>query len=213
MSSTQGGKGSRTARYHLRPISRESRSKLAELAALAEEEEEFCSHCFKDASKHKKYAHTRSSRDCATARERNRMHLLNRAFDELRKVIPKSSYDGEGDKLSKIATLRLAIHYISVLSNTLEQPPEDSAELVDIEGRISQDEMTEDEPVLKRKRVEQEERADQSPQSCSEACASSSTDYESDSSSDKFFFDPGWLNLSIQKALGFIYLFLYKHNL
>ena len=116
-----------TTRYHLRPISRETRSKIAKLAALSEQDEEFCSRCFKDTAKHKKYAHARSSRDCATARERNRMHLLNRAFDELRKVIPRSSYDGSGEKLSKIATLRLASHYISVLSNILQQPSEENA--------------------------------------------------------------------------------------
>lgn len=54
----------------------------------------------------------------ATVRERNRMHMLNDAFDELRKVVPKSNL-GEHQKLSKIATLRLAIRYISSLTKTL----------------------------------------------------------------------------------------------
>lgn len=179
-------KNSRTTRYHLRPISRETRTKLAELAALAEEDEEFCSHCFKDTAKHKKYAHMRSSRDCATARERNRMHLLNRAFDELRKVIPRSSYDGDGEKLSKIATLRLAIHYISVLSNILEQPQENTVSDID-NGEV------ENELISKRQRTEEKEQDDTSPQSSSEVYTSSSTDYESDSSSDKCCFDPGLL--------------------
>lgn len=55
------------------------------------------------------------------------MHKLNRAFEELRNVIPKESYDGE-EKLSKIATLRLAIHYINVLENILEQDSGDEGE-------------------------------------------------------------------------------------
>ncbi|ESO84788.1 hypothetical protein LOTGIDRAFT_60576, partial [Lottia gigantea] len=54
------------------------------------------------------------ARDGATERERSRMHLLNDAFDQLRKVVPKSNLS-EHQKLSKIATLRLAIHYISAL--------------------------------------------------------------------------------------------------
>ena len=53
-----------------------------------------------------------------TERERTRMCLLNEAFDELRKVVPKSNLS-EHQKLSKIATLRLAIHYISALTSLL----------------------------------------------------------------------------------------------
>ena len=60
-----------------------------------------------------------SMRTGATVRERNRMHMLNDAFDALRKVVPKSNLS-EHQKLSKIATLRLAIHYISALSSTLK---------------------------------------------------------------------------------------------
>ncbi|KAH9502505.1 hypothetical protein Btru_068857 [Bulinus truncatus] len=59
------------------------------------------------------------SRIGATERERTRMHMLNDAFDELRKVVPKSNLS-EHQKLSKIATLRLAIHYISALAATLK---------------------------------------------------------------------------------------------
>ncbi|CAL1538857.1 unnamed protein product, partial [Lymnaea stagnalis] len=59
------------------------------------------------------------SRLGATERERTRMHMLNDAFDELRKVVPKSNLS-EHQKLSKIATLRLAIHYISALAATLK---------------------------------------------------------------------------------------------
>ena len=60
-----------------------------------------------------------ASRIGATERERTRMHMLNDAFDELRKVVPRSNLS-EHQKLSKIATLKLAIHYISALSSTLK---------------------------------------------------------------------------------------------
>lgn len=55
----------------------------------------------------------------ATVRERTRMHMLNDAFDALRKVVPKHNV-GDHQKLSKIATLRLAIQYISALASTLQ---------------------------------------------------------------------------------------------
>ncbi|CAE1312773.1 unnamed protein product [Acanthosepion pharaonis] len=63
--------------------------------------------------------HTDSSREGATERERTRMHMLNDAFDDLRRVVPKSNLS-EHQKLSKIATLRLAIHYISALASILK---------------------------------------------------------------------------------------------
>ena len=58
------------------------------------------------------------TRSGATVRERTRMHMLNDAFDALRKVVPKHNKD-DHHKLSKIATLRLAIQYISTLVMTL----------------------------------------------------------------------------------------------
>jgi hypothetical protein len=58
-------------------------------------------------------------RNGATLRERNRMHILNDAFDDLRKMVPKTNLN-EHQRLSKIATLRLAIQYIGALTNILE---------------------------------------------------------------------------------------------
>jgi hypothetical protein len=58
-------------------------------------------------------------RNGATLRERNRMHILNDAFDDLRKMVPKNNLN-EHQRLSKIATLRLAIQYIGALTNILE---------------------------------------------------------------------------------------------
>ncbi|NWU54079.1 NDF1 factor, partial [Dromas ardeola] len=52
----------------------------------------------------------------ANARERNRMHDLNAALDNLRKVVPCYS---KTQKLSKIETLRLAKNYIWALSEIL----------------------------------------------------------------------------------------------
>lgn len=58
-------------------------------------------------------------RNGATLRERNRMHILNDAFDELRKIVPKMNLS-EHQRLSKIATLRLAIQYIDGLTKLLQ---------------------------------------------------------------------------------------------
>lgn len=55
----------------------------------------------------------------ATVRERNRMHILNDAFDDLRRIVPKTNLS-EHQRLSKIATLRLAIHYIGALTKILQ---------------------------------------------------------------------------------------------
>lgn len=59
-------------------------------------------------------------RNGATLRERNRMHVLNDAFDDLRKIVPKTNLS-EHQRLSKIATLRLAIQYIAGLTNLLQK--------------------------------------------------------------------------------------------
>ncbi|OQV18274.1 hypothetical protein BV898_07670 [Hypsibius exemplaris] len=59
-----------------------------------------------------------SNRDDATVRERSRMHNLNYAFDRLRLVVPRANL-ADHQRLSKIATLRLAIHYIHALRSIL----------------------------------------------------------------------------------------------
>ncbi|CAM4599645.1 unnamed protein product [Caretta caretta] len=58
----------------------------------------------------------RSRRVKANDRERNRMHNLNAALDELRGVLPTFPED---TKLTKIETLRFAYNYIWALSETL----------------------------------------------------------------------------------------------
>ncbi|KAJ8282718.1 hypothetical protein COCON_G00052370 [Conger conger] len=56
-------------------------------------------------------------RVAANARERRRMHGLNRAFDKLRSVIPSQENE---KKLSKYDTLQMAQIYITELSELLE---------------------------------------------------------------------------------------------
>lgn len=165
---TSVGNQSTKKRYHLRPASRVARSKLAMLASIEDEREDICSDCFRDSNRLRRYPHLRSNRDCATVRERNRMHKLNRAFEELRKVIPKESYDGD-EKLSKIATLRLAIHYISVLADILEKDSEDDSEKDEDDA----------EPTSKRQRLSDEETSSNT----------SSTEFGSQCSPEGVFFN------------------------
>lgn len=63
-------------------------------------------------------------RKTANARERSRMREINDAFESLRKAIPHlaSNCDSNNEKTSKIMTLRLAMKYITALSNALEEP-------------------------------------------------------------------------------------------
>ncbi|XP_060704711.1 neurogenic differentiation factor 2 [Hemiscyllium ocellatum] len=86
-----------------------------------EEEEEHGSRPRKRGPKRRKMTKARLERfklrrQKANTRERNRMHDLNSALDNLRKVVPCYS---KTQKLSKIETLRLAKNYIWALSEIL----------------------------------------------------------------------------------------------
>lgn len=59
----------------------------------------------------------RNRRLKANDRERNRMHMLNKALEKLRGVLPPVSETG---KMTKIETLRFAHNYIWALSETLK---------------------------------------------------------------------------------------------
>ncbi|XP_072530708.1 pancreas transcription factor 1 subunit alpha [Salminus brasiliensis] len=61
---------------------------------------------------------TTVQRQAANIRERKRMFSLNEAFDELRKKVPTFAYE---KRLSRIETLRLAIVYISFMTELLEK--------------------------------------------------------------------------------------------
>uniref|UniRef100_H3AZE5 Fer3 like bHLH transcription factor n=1 Tax=Latimeria chalumnae TaxID=7897 RepID=H3AZE5_LATCH len=57
-----------------------------------------------------------AQRQAANIRERKRMFNLNEAFDQLRKKVPTFAYE---KRLSRIETLRLAIVYISFMTDLL----------------------------------------------------------------------------------------------
>lgn len=59
---------------------------------------------------------TIAQRRAANIRERRRMFNLNEAFDKLRRKVPTFAYE---KRLSRIETLRLAITYISFMSELL----------------------------------------------------------------------------------------------
>ncbi|GAA49817.1 hypothetical protein CSKR_204071 [Clonorchis sinensis] len=61
---------------------------------------------------------TKPRRPRATMRERQRMAQVNQAFDGLRRVVPRGHMT-EYQRLSKIATLRLAIQYIRAMNRIL----------------------------------------------------------------------------------------------
>ncbi|XP_036327556.1 helix-loop-helix protein delilah-like [Rhagoletis pomonella] len=65
-------------------------------------------------------------RKTANARERTRMREINSAFENLRHCVPQSiAVDEAGptnEKLTKITTLRLAMKYISLLTEVLKNP-------------------------------------------------------------------------------------------
>ncbi|NP_001095279.1 fer3-like protein [Xenopus tropicalis] len=60
---------------------------------------------------------TYAQRQAANIRERKRMFNLNEAFDLLRKKVPTFAYE---KRLSRIETLRLAIVYISFMTEMLK---------------------------------------------------------------------------------------------
>ncbi|KAM4027787.1 fer3-like protein [Anomaloglossus baeobatrachus] len=81
-----------------------------------EEEMKLCSPL--DRPKRKRVI-TYAQRQAANIRERKRMFNLNEAFDLLRKKVPTFAYE---KRLSRIDTLRLAIVYISFMTELLNSP-------------------------------------------------------------------------------------------
>ncbi|NXG77880.1 FER3L protein, partial [Baryphthengus martii] len=81
-----------------------------------EEEERMRSTSLLDRPRRKRII-TYAQRQAANIRERKRMFNLNEAFDQLRKKVPTFAYE---KRLSRIETLRLAIVYISFMTELLE---------------------------------------------------------------------------------------------
>lgn len=67
---------------------------------------------------------TYAQRQAANIRERKRMFNLNEAFDQLRRKVPTFAYE---KRLSRIETLRLAIVYISFMTELLQSKEEKEA--------------------------------------------------------------------------------------
>lgn len=70
---------------------------------------------------------TLAQRRAANIRERRRMYNLNEAFDKLRRKVPTFAYE---KRLSRIETLRLAITYISFMTELLQSTPSSMGETV-----------------------------------------------------------------------------------
>ncbi|NWH88746.1 FER3L protein, partial [Aegithalos caudatus] len=81
-----------------------------------EEEERVPSASLLDRPRRKRVI-TYAQRQAANIRERKRMFNLNEAFDQLRKKVPTFAYE---KRLSRIETLRLAIVYISFMTELLD---------------------------------------------------------------------------------------------
>uniref|UniRef100_U3KJ98 Fer3 like bHLH transcription factor n=1 Tax=Ficedula albicollis TaxID=59894 RepID=U3KJ98_FICAL len=81
-----------------------------------EEEERMRSASLQDRPRRKRVI-TYAQRQAANIRERKRMFNLNEAFDQLRKKVPTFAYE---KRLSRIETLRLAIVYISFMTELLD---------------------------------------------------------------------------------------------
>ncbi|NXK62837.1 FER3L protein, partial [Sylvietta virens] len=81
-----------------------------------EEEERMRSASLLDRPRRKRVI-TYAQRQAANIRERKRMFNLNEAFDQLRKRVPTFAYE---KRLSRIETLRLAIVYISFMTELLD---------------------------------------------------------------------------------------------
>lgn len=82
----------------------------------------------KKKSKQKPGKLSKYRRKTANARERSRMREINEAFEALRRAIPHLTpcTENNGEKLTKISTLRLAMKYITALSNALSDSPGES---------------------------------------------------------------------------------------
>ena len=74
---------------------------------------------------------TVAQRRAANIRERRRMFNLNEAFDTLRKIVPTFAYE---KRLSRIETLRLAITYISFMSDVVKGKDPKEVELKALSG-------------------------------------------------------------------------------
>nr|SYW87234.1 taxi A [Hydrometra comata] len=118
--------------YSLRP-----RSGLALRRCSDDEEEERPARARKGTVKTKRKSAPLSKykRKNANARERSRMREINEAFETLRRAVPC-----QDEKMTKIATLKLAMSYIAALSDALSA--ESDAESLISDSTTSSTELT-----------------------------------------------------------------------
>lgn len=96
-------------------------------------------------------------RKTANARERTRMREINSAFENLRQSVPVvvagSPSQSTNEKLTKITTLRMAMKYITILSDILDNKAELNdnllASLMEVDGKnLRKDRVTSPAPVV-----------------------------------------------------------------
>ncbi|XP_065654691.1 twist-related protein [Hydra vulgaris] len=102
---------------------------------------------FQKLSKQKRGRMSTQKRMLVNARERERMRVLNKAFESLRDALPCYIADGH---MAKITTLRLAINYINALNQVLTENKSTETNVLDsIENSLEKTQETIIKNVLK----------------------------------------------------------------
>jgi hypothetical protein len=105
-----------------------------------EDGEEECKPRSRTRKKQKSLPLSKYRRKTANARERFRMREINEAFEALRRAIPHlHPADNPSEKLTKISTLRLAMKYITALSNALRDSDDSDGDSFLSEWSVPQD--------------------------------------------------------------------------
>lgn len=110
--------------------------------------------------RHKRSRMSLQKRLLVNARERERMRVLNKAFEALRDALPCYIADGH---MAKITTLRLAINYIKALTEVLEEQKEEDAEKEKIDDDVRGEDLNgEDALLLQRENLEEGSKEEES---------------------------------------------------
>ena len=104
--------------------------------------------------RHKRSRMSLQKRLLVNARERERMRVLNKAFEALRDALPCYIADGH---MAKITTLRLAINYIKALTEVLEEQKDEEAEKEKGIDAISEEVLSCEEIIMLQKQNSEEE--------------------------------------------------------
>ena len=105
--------------------------------------------------RHKRSRMSLQKRLLVNARERERMRVLNKAFEALRDALPCYIADGH---MAKITTLRLAINYIKALTEVLEEQKEGDAKREKVVDDVPNEVLTcEDVLIVQKENMERDE--------------------------------------------------------